>query len=129
MGGTVWNYTTAYREDVRAALSELQREVYSSGNYMRIYASRGDAVESAKRDLQYTRSHPDPDDPDLHQHLLELAEERLAQFEALPEPETVEDEIELVRQLNTDAGTHSILDIRDVSDRPGMFHHLPGDRP
>ena len=101
MGASGWQYFVPYQSDIKKALNDLREHVFQSGKYY-------------KREpfWQYTdeSEYDDAPDEDVRQDLLEW----LRTMKAMKEPTTIEE----LFLWNGEDGSHSILDIKDVSDMP-----------
>lgn len=101
MGASGWQYFVPYQSDIKKALNDLREQVFQSGKYYKREPS-----------WQYTdeSEYDDAPDEDVRQELLEW----LRTMKAMKEPTTIEE----LFLWNGEDGTHSILDIKDVSDMP-----------
>lgn len=92
MGASGWAYLVPYQPDINWALQELRQEIFQAGDYYK-------PTEWYKR---------------LHEMNIideRKLNERLKEFESIPEPKTVQELIE----LRGEEGTHSIIDIEKAS--------------
>lgn len=104
MGASEWRYFTPYQPDIQQALQQLRENVYRQGRYyMRPAFWRTMTFE------EYL-----PPDPDLTENDRAYYFESFQNLQALKEPTSIETLIE----WNGEEGTHSILDMDEVVDRP-----------
>jgi hypothetical protein len=111
MGASSWNYFVPYQSDISKALKELREEVFQRGEY---YQRPPYWKEMTFEDFL-------PPIPDLTK---EEKEEYLIDFQklqALPEPISIETLIE----WNAEDGTHSIIDITEISPTPSFGTAAP----
>ena len=101
MGASGWQYFVPYQYDVSKVLNDLREQVFQSGKYY-------------KREpfWRYTdeSEYDDAPDEDVRQELIEW----LRTMKGMKEPTTLEE----LFLWNGEDGTHSILDIKGVSDVP-----------
>lgn len=113
MRPSTWSYYTSYQSEVNKALQQLRHDIFRRGEF---YKSANHWRTMTREDiLREHRGEP-------RTFILEALDHWLAMAQ-LPEPRTIEDWL----IWNTGEGTHSILDIRGVSDEPeyGMAAPLP----
>jgi hypothetical protein len=101
MGASGWQYFVPYQSDIKKALNELREQVFQSGKYYK-RAPFWQYTEESEYD--------DAPDEDARQELIQW----LRRMKAMKEPTTIEE----LFQWNEEDGTHSILDVKDVSDAP-----------
>ena len=101
MGASGWRYFVPYQSDIKKALNDLREQVFQSGKYYKREPFWQHTYES---------EYDDAPDEDVRQDLLEW----LRTMKAMKEPTTIEE----LFLWNGEDGTHSILDINDVSDMP-----------
>ena len=105
MGASAWNYFTAYKNDIEEALRELKEEVFRKKQY---YVPDHSNLPATFEEWVMEHNLKIPD------HKIETWKK---DFYGMKErssivPTTIE---ELIK-LNMDSGTHSILDISEISD-------------
>lgn len=101
MGASGWQYIVPYQTDIQKALNELRGLVFQSGNYYKREPFWQDTDES---------EYDDAPDEEVRQQLVEW----LHKMKSMKEPTTIEE----LFLWNGEDGTHSILDIKGVSDVP-----------
>ena len=101
MGASGWNYFVLYQPDISRALQELRESIFQQGKYYQ--------RDPYWKDMTFEEFLPP--DPDFSE---EDKADYLAEFQALqalPEPTS----IETLLKWNGEDGTHSIIDINEVS--------------
>ena len=98
MGASGWKYFVPYQSDITKSLNELREQVFQSGNYYKREAFWQDMDED-----EYT----DEEDEDLRQDWIDW----LQRMKSMKEPTTIEELI----LWNEEEGTHSIIDITEIS--------------
>ena len=101
MGASGWQYFVPYQSDVQKALDDLRVQVFQSGKYY-----IGEPVWQNMDESEYDE-YPEED-------MREELKEWLHKMKSMKEPTTIEELLE----WNGEDGTHSILDIKKVSDEP-----------
>ncbi len=102
MGASSWSYFVPYQPDINKALQELRQRVFQEGDYFK----------------------PAEWEKQLYEHQIISEEElndTLNELALIPEPQTIE---ELIEQRGVE-GTHSIIDIDDVSSTPDFGKAIP----
>ena len=128
MGATIWDYFTPYDDDAGAALQRLRDQVFREGRYKRFILSP-DELES----FQPKPGLVDPSAPLEKQMQMQEGEtfvqwgvrlqklmDQLGGEAPKPEPDYSKkpETIDQLLEEQGESGTHSILDIRRVSDEP-----------
>ncbi|MBA2682248.1 MAG: hypothetical protein H0U76_28130 [Ktedonobacteraceae bacterium] len=128
MGSSGWMYFTPYTSDISQALSDLRRFVYESGEY-----------EDPDRDgIDYIgqlipRLNPQEQDEYLQAHLLSITEMEpdfdVTAIKSLEDLKKHYEGLYAVRTIddfphNIEFGTHSILDIVYIADKPGESYSV-----
>lgn len=113
MGASGWSYVVPYDPDISAAFRDLQSEVLRKGEYTS-FGTRDEILEMYRNEQE--RVDQRFEDDDLRQEVRQDIAHRIKRLESLPEPTSVDEEIALIREIQAEAGTHSILDMRTVSD-------------
>lgn len=98
MGASGWAYFVPYQEDIKAALQQLRRDIFTKGEYVQSW-SDGEYVQSWSKT------------------------EKIENLEL--EPATIDEKIEALLLLEEESGTHSILDMLDISAEPDLFYVTP----
>jgi hypothetical protein len=101
MGASGWTYFVPYQTDITKALQQLREEVFHRGAYFKPAQFYGSLLDS-----QIGQDLP----PEIRESLTTEVEEMRSQSE----PRSIEELIE----MNAESGTHSILDIQEVSSEP-----------
>jgi hypothetical protein len=139
MGATTWDYFAPYDKDVGAALQRLREQVFREGRYERftLPPEELDTFQGKPRAL-------DPNAPPDQQMQMQEGETffqwaaRLQDFAnkmggvpPKPEPEssTKPETIDELLEEQGESGTHSVLDIRGVSEEPefGAVSPMPSE--
>jgi len=120
MGTSAWSYFTPYREDVRQALDELRQHVFANGEYGRPSQRRMSLPPELLAELP-------PDQRAAFDELASLQDEFIQQGdpEDCPMPKLAT--IAELREWYGQEGTHSILDIYEISNLPafGVAYPMP----
>ena len=142
MGATGWSYFVPFEENVAAALQRLRENVFERGDY--VY---GDGITDDQRKaiLEKMRPEMEPWMQKVREEAAKLEEplrtlylqgaekfkgEIMGDGSAFRKPKRKPKTIEKLLELQAESGTHSILDIRDVSKEPqfGAVSPLPHAR-
>ena len=102
MGASGWQYFVPYQEDIQQALSDLRDQVFESGRYYKRFPFWQEMNEE-----DYANS-----DAPQHQGMVEW----IRGMKAMKEPTTLQE----LMEWNGEDGTHSILDINRVGDKPDI---------
>ena len=114
MGATGWSYFVPYQQDINEALQELKRAVFEQGQYEQPFNFEQNELES-KLDYLASVYESLPDEIREHtDHFLELARAAAKQ----QRPRQTPADIEQLLELCGTEGTHSVLDIEEVSSTP-----------
>jgi hypothetical protein len=108
MTSTAWGYLVPYQENIGQALTEIQQDIFQRGEF---FTELGDL-------LAFIRSEQTQH---ISQEKIEQIKARINQLEQEPIPVT----IPALIQKNGDAGTHSIIDMQGISDKPKEHHISP----
>lgn len=112
MGASYWSYYVPYEPDINKALQQLRERVFKDGDYSSDY-TKVELIEELERQLLALENIAVKSDIETYQFVqLQLHLERL---KSLPEPITIEAQIQELLEVNSDNGTHSILDIIGIS--------------
>jgi hypothetical protein len=107
MGASSWWYRCDYREDVGAALQQLQAEVFESGDYYRVWDEFPEHRPAFAGELrmmaEISADEFGPDDFDVA---------LVDGLEGTGPPQSIDQ----ARVWSADSGTHSILDVAKVTD-------------
>jgi hypothetical protein len=106
MGASLWMYFVPYQEDVQAALNALREDVFRRGDYFRLDYDLN--AEPPTADQLRGRF---GDDAEMHAEAMREEHEWRKGLDPTADIDTLLD-------WNADAGTHSILDISEVSETP-----------
>ncbi len=111
MGASGWHYFAPYQEDVSRALQDLRQEVFEKGDYLNMWLYLQWLIDEGRESYhhQYSGSR-DYETVEKAFHRLEQEWERVSK----KPPQTIEE----VLAFNETNGTHSILDIEQVSSSP-----------
>ena len=141
MGATGWSYFVPYEADISAALQRLREDVFARGEYTYGVDAHGVTEEQLKAFVEKARPELDPwmekvreQAAMLPEHIrekfLENAEKIKKQLSGdikLPKPKKKPKTIEQALKHQAESGTHSILDISEISAEPkfGAVTPLP----
>lgn len=117
MGASEWACIVPYQPDFSAAMIEAQRQEYMETYDGRV--SRESAIAQLRSDMDYFLSQ------DPSESTRQYFERRIHDLESLREPTTLEEAIQLVRAIEAEEGTGSILDMEGISDQPDYFMITP----
>jgi hypothetical protein len=112
MGATTWNYFVAYEADTEAALKRLREKVFKGGEYESGVVSP-DQIRAAYEQVIGQDSNPNMARLQIDQVMEQL---RPLMPPERPKAKSIE---ELIEQ-RAENGTHSILDIQQISDTSGF---------
>ena len=104
MGASGWTYFVPYQADISEALQQLREEVFHQGGYFKPQQFYGSLLD----DQQVLQELP----PEVREFLIADVRKRRSQSE----PSSIEELLE----MNGESGTHSILDIQEVSSEPAF---------
>jgi hypothetical protein len=104
MGASGWTYFVPYQADIPKALQQLREEVFHRGAYFKPAQFYGSLLDD-QQVLQELS-------PEVREFLIADVKKRRSQSE----PSSIEELIE----MNGESGTHSILDIEEVSSAPAF---------
>lgn len=132
MGASGWAYFVPYQEDIKAALQQLRRDVFTKGEYVQSWSdgeyvqswSKTEKIEKIEQELSDLQA-LDTEEQKKWQTLKRDYQIELAGLNAEPEPATIDEKIEALLLLEQESGTHSILDILDISSKPELFCITP----
>ena len=110
MGATGWTYTTRYQPDINKALQELREEVFAKGEYYKPWE------ELAKFRAELEAKPKD--------QLTDWESSWLATPPVAP-PNPLPGTIEQLFEHNGESGTHTILDIFGLAEKPEIFRAAP----
>jgi len=108
MGASGWTYFVPYQSDISNALKELREQVFQSNKYYK--------REPLWQDMDDDEYANEPDE-DLREQLTDW----LRTMKAMKEPTTIEE----LFMWNEEDGTHSIIDITDISSTPDFGKAAP----
>ena len=102
MGASSWSYFVPFQDDVNEALQELRRNVFQNDEY---YTEAKFLTSMLNEKGVRERLSPES---------IQRFQDRMMQLRDQPPPSTIQE----LMQINGDSGTHSIIDIQGVSERP-----------
>ena len=121
-----WSYFVPYEEDIRAALQRLREDVFARGEYLTDWDILNEPMDwdaAARRHTKWANSKTITEETRQHhvaeaKRYTELAErEKHTKRPQRPPPlKTIEDLLE----EQEETGTHSILDIAEISSKPKL---------
>lgn len=118
MGASSWSYFVPYQADIRKALMELRAEVFARGDYEAVYIHPPeDAILFDAFDAWYSSWHGD----------IKPLRQLFDKVPGDPQPEPAPESIDQLLELCGENGTHSIIDMRDVSAEPDFGTVSPLD--
>lgn len=106
MGATGWTYSVPYQPDIGAALQSLREKVFREGNYYKPW-------EINKRFLEELESKSQDQLNDSEKEQIRI----LRDLPLIDPPDPLPATIDELLEHNAESGTHSALDIFDVSDQ------------
>jgi len=140
MGATGWSYFVPYEADISAALQRLREGVFARGEYTH-GVDAGVTEEQLKAFVEKARPELDPWMEQVRKQAAMLPEAMREKFLAnaekikkqlsgdikLPKPKRKPKTIEQLLKSQAESGSHSILDINEVSETPkfGAITPLP----
>ena len=115
MGATNWLYFVPYQADIKEALQNLRADVFLRNDYYAPFTK-----ETLIKSLEEALRNPERYNADAD--LLAVWQQDLARLKSLSEADTddVEEAIQEVLAVNSESGTHSILDIHSISPTVGF---------
>lgn len=111
MGASSWAYRTPYQQDIQKALQELRQVVFQQGAYY----TESAFINSIDEEEVAKGLSPD------YAETFRSAMKNLRAKPEIPAPQTIEELIE----MNAESGTHSILDIDEISENPEFGKAAP----
>lgn len=129
MGATGWSYFVPYEADASAALKRLREDVFARGDYV-----FGDGLSEEQVEEGMTRMRPEleaaakemaakAEDPSQPEHVRAALKEfatrmrEMGNYKARPRPSQPKT-IEALLEQQAENGTHSILDVIEISPEP-----------
>ncbi len=109
MGATGWTYSVPYQPDIGAALQSLREKVFREGNYYKPW-------EINKRFLEELESKSQDQLSDSEKEQLRI----LRDIPLIDPPDPLPATIDELLEYNAESGTHSVIDIFDVSDQADL---------
>lgn len=109
MGASGWTYFVPYQSDINQALHDLHQAVFDSG----MYYTEEAFVSGLRTMMEHT-------DSEYAQPIKDLLADLPLETETIP-PATIAELLE----RNGESGTHSILDITQISSTPGFCAAAP----
>ena len=108
MTSTAWGYLVPYQEDIQQALTNIQQEVFQRGEFFTELGNLLAFLQSEQ--MQYAT-----------QEKIEQIKARINMLEQEPIPVT----IPALIQKSGKVGTHSIIDMQGISEKPRENHISP----
>jgi hypothetical protein len=108
MGASGWAYFVPFQVDIAKVLQKLRDEVFQRGDYF-----KPDEFYSALLDSEVAENLP--------LEVRDSLEEQIEEMRSRSEPDSIEELIE----MSAESGTHSILDIKGISNEPDFGTAAP----
>jgi len=102
MGASGWHYFAPFQPDIKAALDKLRDDVFAKGDYLKPALFYGALMHQVGDQLE--------------PNVIDEINSAIEDFKNRPAPQSIEELIE----MNAEMGTHSIIDMYDISEKPGM---------
>jgi len=122
MGASGWSYFVPYQSDVQSAFEALQIDVFQTRSYSSLW-TKSEALQHLEK--QISKVDDEFDDEVMREAIKEDLTTRLNRLISLPQPTSLLEEIDELRIINAEEGTHSILDMRGVSEEPNYMRVAP----
>ena len=115
MGASEWFYFTPYQPDLDKAIRDLQEQEFRNHGYYDVITLRVS---------QFNEMEFEDYNPYEHHPRYKFTKAEFARWKSNPQPETIEDLI----KIQSDSGTHCIIDIDGISSTPGYRKAFPLSR-
>jgi hypothetical protein len=102
MGASGWHYFVPFQPDIKAVLDQLREDVFDKGEYLKPALFYGALMHQVGDQLE--------------PNVVDEVNIAIEDFKKRPEPQSIEELIE----MNAEMGTHSIIDIHEISEEPGF---------
>jgi hypothetical protein len=128
MGASGWEYYVPYEADMSIAFQKLRESIYPE--VAKEYPTRVEQIADLENELQrldsmYPLSKQDFDQAERRQSHEDYIVDRLKRLRSLPEPVTIQERIKELRLICGEDGTGTILDMKQISAKPGYSEVAP----